>query len=59
MRALLQPVKVIRPQLHHLPAPGKVRGPVVSPAVRVPHGMGKLVFYVIRIPVEIVLLWSQ
>lgn len=42
LRPGFQPVKVVRPCLHHLPTFGKVGRPVVSSAVRIANGVGKL-----------------
>jgi hypothetical protein len=41
-RALLQPVQVIGPCLHHLSTFGKVRRPIVCPSVRISYGMGNI-----------------
>lgn len=44
----LDPVKIVGPRLHHLPALCKVGSTVVGPAVWVSYGMSKLMLYEIR-----------
>jgi hypothetical protein len=52
LRPCFQSIQIITPLLHHLLPLFKVRGPVVCSAVRIAHGMRKLVLNVLWPDVE-------